>query len=243
MLTASEFCTKLSLSVLCLSSGAEQSVLQGRGSAPETSAQGQPAKLPAKLTGEARTQGSCRTLWSCGVPEPAALGLRKVVELVQFRNGFGQSLVTKPESPNTSVQVDAALWILSWEECVCTHRERGGRLVSRAMGRKALVARNSEFTWKSQGSINTDAAGFLCAWVWCLICSLSLSILGMRYCFIIFYFSRFGLNFSGQGQLLNLLCTYQSCGLGWSALSASAAFKAQQTALSYWYASSCLLSI
>lgn len=136
VLTVPEFCIKLSLSVLCLSSGAEQSVLQGSGSAPETSAQGQPAKLPAKLTGEARAQGSCGTPWSWGVPEPAALGLQKVVELVPFRNGFGQSLVTKSESPNISVQVDAALWILSWEECVCTHRER---LVSRATGRKALL--------------------------------------------------------------------------------------------------------
>lgn len=89
--------------------------------------------------GETRAQGSCGTLWSCRVPEPAELGLQKVVELVQFRNGFGQSLVTNSESPNISVQVDMALWILPWEECVCTRRERGGRLASRARGGMTLL--------------------------------------------------------------------------------------------------------
>ncbi|KAM9638327.1 LOW QUALITY PROTEIN: ovochymase-1 [Morphnus guianensis] len=131
----------LKSSVLCLSSGADQSVLQGSGSAPETSAQEQPAKLPTKLTGEACTQGSCRTVWSCRVPEPAALGLQKVVELVQFRNSFGQSLGEGREASEQS------------------HGKKD-----------SVVARNSEFTWKSQGSINTDAAGFLCTWC-CSHCS------------------------------------------------------------------------
>lgn len=89
MLTVPEFCIKLSLSMLCLSSDAEQSVLQGSGSAPETSAQEQPTKLPTKLTGEACMQGNCRTVWSCHLPEPAVLDLQKVVELVQFRSSSG----------------------------------------------------------------------------------------------------------------------------------------------------------
>lgn len=88
-MTVPEFCTELSLSMLCLSSDAEQKVLQGSGNAPETSAQKQPAKLPTKLTEEACMQGDCRTTWSCRVPGAAALGLQKVVELVHLRNSSG----------------------------------------------------------------------------------------------------------------------------------------------------------
>jgi len=73
----------------CIYSDAEKSTLQGSGSALETSAQEQPAKLPAELPGEACVQGDCRTVWSCCVPEAAVLGLQKVVGLVQFRSSSG----------------------------------------------------------------------------------------------------------------------------------------------------------
>ena len=80
----SEFCVKLPLSMLCLSSDAEKSMLQGSGSASETSAQ-----EPSELTAEACRQGDCRAVWSSRVPRPAVLGLQKARELVGFRISSG----------------------------------------------------------------------------------------------------------------------------------------------------------
>lgn len=58
--------------------------------------------------------------------------------------------------------------------------------MSREKGRKALLLLEAMGHIDEQGSINTGAAGFLCAWVCCLISSLSFFILGMRYYFFNF---------------------------------------------------------
>lgn len=80
----------------------------------------------------------------------------------------------KFESPNIWVQVDTAVWILSWEERVCVHTGREGGAGEQSQGKAdSAVARSSGLALGSQGSVNTDAAGWVYTWVCCLICSVS----------------------------------------------------------------------
>lgn len=114
--------------------------------------------------------GGRRMVQSCGVPEAAAPGLQEGDRAGSVREPLGSAQVCLLTSRCKWTQLSG----FCPGKSMYVYMRGGGRLVSRAKGRQALLQLEAVGSGKrSQGSIDTDAAGFLCTGVCCLISSIS----------------------------------------------------------------------